>query len=59
MFSDNNKMTHTNKLIRYLRNKNKILITENTTTHSEYSEWNKYAKHYKVDIVPDNDHISA
>ena len=59
MFSDENKMTHRNKLIRYLQDKDKILITENTTTHSEYSKWKQYAEHYKVNIVDDNAHLSA
>lgn len=59
MFSPENKMTNVNKLIRYLRDKDKILITENTTSHSDYNCWAQYAKHYKVNLVAEDSHISA
>ena len=59
MFSEDNKMTHRGRLIRYLRDKDKILITENTTSHSDYNHWLEYTKHYKVALVEDNEHISA
>lgn len=59
MFSPENKMTHANLLIRYLRDKDKILITENTTSFSDYKHWQEYAKHYKVGLVDNNDHIAA
>ena len=59
MFSPDNKLTDTDKLVSYLKDKNKILISENTTSHSEYDEWVKYAKTNNLNIVPNDDHISA
>lgn len=59
MFDKTNRMTNTGKLMRYLKDKNKVLITENTTSHSYYKLWVRYAKHYNIAIVEENEHIAA
>lgn len=59
MFSELNKMNNVKSLIDYLKDKDKILISENTTSHSDYRDWLKFSKDNNLLIVDENDHISA
>lgn len=59
IYSPNNKMKNVDKLMNYLSDKNKILITENTTTHGNYKQWKEFSDKYNIDIVNYIDNISA
>ncbi len=59
IFADNNKMTNIDELMKYLKDKNKILITENTTNHTTYEDWQKFAAEYKINIVPEHPKASV
>ena len=56
LFDERNKMTNIDILMRYLSDKNKILIAENTKQHADYTKWEHFAKQYNVNIVPYNEH---
>lgn len=58
IFEENNKMTCVEKLMKYLSDKNKILITENTTNHTTYINWETFAKKYNLNIVPEHKQAS-
>ena len=56
IFSKLNKMTDVDLLMNYLADKNKTLITENTTQHATYKEWQQFANKYNINIVPFDEH---
>ena len=59
IFSPNNKMKDVDKLINYLKDKNKIFIAENTTSHANYKQWEEFANKYNIKIVDYISNISA
>lgn len=59
IFDKKNKMTEINLLTEYLRDKNKILISENTTIKGTYKQWLDFVREYGLKIVPSHPNISA
>lgn len=56
IFDERNKMTNIDILMRYISDKNKILIAENTKQHADYTKWEQFAKQYNINIVPYDEH---
>ncbi len=59
IFDKNNKIEYSAELIKYLQDKNKILISENTTKRSDYNKWLEFSKVNKMNIVNEHKQISA
>ena len=59
IFDKNNKIEYSAELTKYLQNKNKILISENTTKRSDYNKWLEFSKANKMNIVDEHKQISA
>lgn len=51
IFDHKNKMSNIDILMKYLADKNKILIAENTKHHIDYNQWEQFAKQYNINIV--------
>lgn len=59
IFDKNNKIEYSAELTKYLQDKNKILISENTTKRSDYNKWLEFSKANKMNIVNEHKQISA
>ena len=59
IFDKRNKIEYSAELTKYLQDKNKILISENTTKRSDYSKWLEFSKANKMNIVNEHKQISA
>ena len=59
IFDKNNKIEYSAELTKYLQDKNKILISENTTKRSDYNKWLEFSKVNKMNIVNEHKQISA
>lgn len=59
IFDKNNKIEYSAELTKYLQDKNKILISENTTKRSDYNKWLEFSKANKMNIVSEHKQISA
>lgn len=58
IFSSKNRMSDIEVLVKYLADKNKILIAENTKEHASWKEWQDFANNHSINIVQENDHAS-
>lgn len=59
IFDKRNKIEYSAELTKYLQDKNKILISENTTKRSDYNKWLEFSKANKMNIVYEHKQISA
>ena len=51
IFSEKNRMKKWSDLVKYLADKHKILIAENTTNPSRYEDWKRFADEYGLQII--------
>lgn len=59
IYSERNKMKHWDDLVKYLANKHKILIAENSTHHGNYSDWEQFAEEFGLRIIENIDYAAT
>ncbi len=59
LFEDRNKLKDYARLVDHIKDKNLLLITENTTNHASYEKWKTFCDSFGISIVSKHDKLSV